>query len=156
MRRGRRAPALPAVSLARSRLLAIGLAVLHGGGLAALAAAGLAPAARLGLAAALAVSAYASLRRWYFDPAGERVVGLRSAQAGVLELVLGDGTILQASVAPSSAVLGPLIVVMGRDEDGHMHRIVVLPDSTDADSRRRLRVWLRWASRPDSVPDAVA
>ena len=54
------------------------------------------------------------------------------------------GTLAQATV------LGPLVVLALRESGGATLRLPVYPDSTDADTQRRLRVLLRhgWRAEP--------
>ncbi|TXH12560.1 MAG: hypothetical protein E6R00_11855 [Gammaproteobacteria bacterium] len=74
-----------------------------------------------------------------------------------LDLLLGDGQRISATVAPGTAVFPGLIVLRARDREGTGRRtLVLLPDSVAAGEFRRLRLWLRWSAalRPGDGDDA--
>ncbi len=75
---------------------------------------------------------------------------------GGLQLRTGSGEWMAASVLPDSFVSIWLCVVR-LQADGKRRTLTLLPDSAEAESLRRLRVWLRWGAhrRSDkSVRDA--
>lgn len=138
-----------------SRLLVLWLLFVHLIAAAGLVASALGLPVKLLLAGALAVSCAICTSRELNDY-GAKVVQLRGTTAGNLELILSDGTIYQAEIMSESRILGPLTLLAWRTADAQCRRIVLLPDSTDADSTRLLRVWMRQAPRAQSTPDPIA
>ena len=133
-----------ACELRRSRVELLAILLLTAAALAAPWAAPLAEGARAVLSlAALAAGGYAawerSRRRWTaLALSGDGAVALRAgAQAE------WRGTLQQATV------LGPILVLAVRAEDGASFRLPLYPDSADRDMLRRLRVLLRHGWRPE-------
>ena len=144
----RSAPTL-VCELSRSRLE---LAVLAGLALAALAAPILAPiqpAARAALIAGALLATAAALaairrRDWTsLTLRGDGGATLRRAGGAEWIASLVDG-----------AVLGPLVVLTLRGPDGRMTRLPLYPDAVDRETRRRLRVLLRYGWRAEP-PGAI-
>ena len=69
--------------------------------------------------------------------------GLRVSQSGQVELL--DGEWWAAGILGRPVVLPWLVSLTLEGDAGTKRRLVVLPDSTEADLFRKLRVWLKWA-----------
>jgi len=140
----RSAPTL-VCELARSRAELLAIGVLTTAALAAPWLAALAAGWRAALVAGAVAAGAFALREWRRRPwtalalAGDGTAVLRAQ--GLPEW---RGTLTQATV------LGPLVVLALKDAGGASLRLPIYPDSTDADTRRRLRVLLRhgWRAEP--------
>lgn len=65
----------------------------------------------------------------------------------VVKLELRDGKAVSVTLASESLVTPWLVLLVVVPEGGAgEHRLLILPDSLDAESFRQLRVWLRWGS----------
>ncbi|MGE5321192.1 MAG: protein YgfX [Hyphomicrobiaceae bacterium] len=133
------------IVLRRSPTLALLIALVHGGGLACLPAVALVVWIKLALAAAVGVSLVLSLRRVALLCAPNAIVELGLGSDGTLQYVQQNGQGGHAVVLADSAVHALMTVVRLQAEGERWARsVVVLPDSTDGEQFRRLRVWLRW------------
>jgi hypothetical protein len=74
--------------------------------------------------------------------------GLRLAQGGQLRLKLHDWQ--SAEMTGQPVVLPWLVNIRLALSDGRQVRLLLWPDSADADALRKLRAWLRWGYRPPS------
>jgi toxin CptA len=107
---------------------------------------------RLAIAAALAASLVRALRHGALLRSPDAVVEVDARDDGHLGLVQRDGVCVDAEVLPATAVYGWAVLLRVRVAGERRARsIVVLADSVDAESFRRLRIWLRW-KRPVSAP----
>lgn len=82
-------------------------------------------------------------------------IGLVTDAEGVV-MLLRDGTQLPCQVLADSVVTPALVVLNVRPRGARSARsIVILPDSLDTETFRRLRVWLRWGGgvATDDVPE---
>lgn len=70
---------------------------------------------------------------------------MRVTAGGMLQCQNGEGEWQDVEVLGDSLVTLALIVLRYRHEAQHVRTLVLLPDSVDAESMRRLRVSLRWA-----------
>ena len=62
-----------------------------------------------------------------------------------MEMRLAEGaTFIAVTLLPGTTVHPWLTALRLRDDDGRVHRLVVLPDAMDRQDFRRLRVFLRW------------
>jgi toxin CptA len=88
-------------------------------------------------------------------PRSCRTLSMNSKGEWYLEL--NDGSVQEAVILPSSFV-APYLTVMNCSLTGRwlQYHIVILPDALDAESFRRLRVWLRWGYQASEAetPDA--
>ena len=133
------------IVLRPSPTLALLIALVHGGALACLPPAALAVWIKLALAAALGASLLLSLRRMALLRAPNAIVELVLGSDGTLEFVQENGQGGHAAVLADSTVHALMTVVRLQPEGERWARsVVVLPDSTDAEQLRRLRIWLRW------------
>ena len=88
-----------------------------------------------------------ALRRSALLLAGDSVVALDPKDDGMLRYVLRNGDEVDADVLADTAVYPFAAAIWMRDRDQRRTRsVLVLPDAIDAESFRRLRVWLRWRS----------
>ncbi len=139
------------IELKPSRLLGLLLAVMAGLAAWALLRAALPDAARWGMAGA--VLALAVWGGWRSRPR-ERI---RRLHDGRVQVADAAGEWSDVEVLGDSFVSPLLIVLRYRVGGGPARRLVLLPDSADADALRRLRVSLRWPPRTGSdirFPDA--
>jgi toxin CptA len=84
-----------------------------------------------------------------------RITGLELRPDGSASVrVAGDWR--DASLAPGGVALPWLVVVPLRFGDGERLRLVLLPDSADADDLRRLRMVLRWRAGQAAIAAASA
>ena len=76
---------------------------------------------------------------------------------GEWRLELHDGSVQDAVILPSSFV-APYLTVLNCSLTGRWSRyhLVILPDALDAESFRRLRVWLRWGYQASEAETADA
>lgn len=139
------------IELKPSRLLGLLLAVMAGLAAWALLRAALPDATRRGMAgAALALAAWGA---WRSRPQ----VRVRRLNDGRVQVADVAGAWFDVEVLGDSFVSPLLIVLRYRVGGGPAKRLVLLPDSADADALRRLRVSLRWPPRTRSdtrFPDA--
>lgn len=70
---------------------------------------------------------------------------VRVTAGGMLQCLNGEGEWQDVEVLGDSLVSLALIVLRYRHETQRVRTLVLLPDSVDAESLRRLRVSLRWA-----------
>jgi toxin CptA len=139
------------IVLRPSPTLALLIALVHGGGLACLPPVALAVWIKLALAAALGVSLVLSLRRMALLRAPNAIVELVLGSDGTLQFVQENGQGGNAAVLADSAVHALMTVVRLQPEGERWARsVVVLPDSTDGEQFRRLRIWLRWQAALNS------
>ena len=142
------------ISISRSPLMAAVLTVMH----AAAAACLLAYAPRLSWVlagvGALVASLVFHLWRDALLLASHSLVEISVLEDGSCVLLDRGGVELQGRVMKSTFVSPLLIAINVRQESGGHRSLVLLPDSAPAEDRRRLRVWLRHAIRPDQTGSA--
>lgn len=81
---------------------------------------------------------------WRMEGAGPR--GLRVTQSGQVEIYMNDW---QSAVVKGQPVVLPwLVSLTAQPENGKARRLMIWPDTVDADSLRKLRVWLKWGYQP--------
>jgi toxin CptA len=73
-----------------------------------------------------------------------RPLGLRISQSGQMEILLDDWQ--AANIQGQAVVLPWLISLTAILENGAAKKLVLWPDSADADTLRKLRVWLKWGN----------
>ncbi|HSC79878.1 MAG TPA: protein YgfX [Chitinolyticbacter sp.] len=101
----------------------------------------------VGSLVAIAISASSAAR--------QPMAGTLSAPGdGTLWLDSGSGAVL-IDVLPGSLVTASLVVLRYRNESGQRGALTLWPDSADADSLRRLRIWLRWQRPAPAEPASV-
>ncbi len=132
------------IELKPSRLLGLLLAAMAGLATWALARAALPDVARWGMAGA--VIALAAWGAWQSCPR----VRVRRLNDGRVQVADAAGDWSDVEVLNDSFVSPLLIVLRYRVGGGPAKRLVLLPDSADADALRRLRVSLRWPPRTRS------
>lgn len=133
------------VSLRPSWILAAILAAAHGAAIAAVALAGMPPWLQLIAIAALAVSLMFEIRQTVLLRAPDAVVAIEIASDDALSVQTRRGDWIRCEVLGSTYVTYFLAIVNLREQGGgRVKRAVILPDSTDAEDFRKLRVWLRW------------
>lgn len=77
---------------------------------------------------------------WRTEHVGPR--GLRVTQSGQIEIFMNDW---QPAVIKGQPVALPwLVSLTAQPENGKACRLMIWPDTVDADSLRKLRVWLKW------------
>lgn len=104
---------------------------------------------------ALAVNLVHTLRRQAWRSSARSLVRIELSDNLDLAVETRTGCRHAGSVLGSSFVAPWLVVIHFREEGGRLPRaIVVPPDSTDAESHRALRVWLRWRPRAGAAQDA--
>lgn len=82
------------------------------------------------------------------------VSALSLSQSSKLQLTYQDGRQVEVMVLASSFVTAYLTILNLRDlESGRQVHLLLLPDNTDAEAFRQLRVWLRWGY--DELKDSV-
>jgi toxin CptA len=133
-----------------SPLLAIVLVFVHG----AAAACALAYLPAWGpsalVSAAIAVSLVIHLRRDGLRLSDDAVVGVTLKEAAACEFATRGGSSLDA-VVDRSTFVSPLLIVINASAEGRRCSVALLPDSAPSDDLRRLRVWLKYRSRPDAT-----
>lgn len=96
----------------------------------------------------LAWSCFHSLRKSALLLAHSSVTGLQFDESGVCRFQSRDGDWQEATLLPSSSVFSWLVVLnFNVTPFWKGRRAVILADSTDAESFRKLRVMLRWKYR---------
>ncbi|MGH8630927.1 MAG: protein YgfX [Burkholderiales bacterium] len=100
---------------------------------------------RVALLGALAVSLVRSARRHALRGSPHACTALEVHRDGSTQWWLRSGTALTGRVLGESFVSPFLTVVaLRRDDNGRRAGIVLLPDSSETDALRALRVWLRF------------
>lgn len=128
------------LTLRPSRIYPALLALAHGLALAGIWLASLPPWIKV-----LAVFALIGGAAWLWRESRNSARGMRVSQSGQIEL-LGEGW-QPVRVKGCPVVLPWLVSFMLEHEDGRQARLMLWPDSTEADLFRKLRVWLRWGYR---------
>ncbi len=87
-----------------------------------------------------------ALRCHVLKHAAHAVVQIDINRRGELTVLLADGQLLPVTLNGHS-VVSPYVVVLLFQVKATSRRlnVVILPDATDAECLRQLRVWLRWA-----------
>jgi len=135
------------MKLRPSRQMSIALTLLHLGALACLAPLAFSVWLKVPLVLAVVASLMVALRRSALLLAGDSVVALDPKDDGMLRYVLRNGDEVEADVLADTAVYPFAAAIWMRDRDQRRTRsVLVLSDAIDAESFRRLRVWLRWRS----------
>lgn len=128
------------LTLRPSRVYRLILASAHGFALAGIWLAALPLWTRALMTAALFAGAAWS---WRENASGPR--GLRISQSGQIEIL--DGEWQPAGIRGRPVVLPWLVSLTLEPEAGKTRKLILWPDSTEADLFRKLRVWLRWGSQ---------
>lgn len=132
------------IRLRASYRLATVLTLAHAGAIALLWP--LAPAVQATAAAALALSLASALRRTALLKSSSAIIALEFAENGGVCYQTRQGPWHAARVLPSSVVMPELTILNLRcDDSGRVRHVVLMFDSADADTYRRLRVRLRWS-----------
>lgn len=138
-------PARLRIELKPSRQLALLLGVAHAltAGSVLLLPVGL--GVRIALLTLIALSLARSIRHPAVSASPQAFTALEVHRDGSVQWWRRSGGALSGRVLGESFV-SPLLTVVAlrRDDDGRSERIVLLPDSADADALRALRVWLRF------------
>jgi toxin CptA len=127
-----------------SRSLATIFALAHGAALAALIPLAFPAWAKAALALVILFSLWHHLRRdtLLSEPSSCTALVL---EKGAVALTLRDGKSLAGTVSRDSVVTPLLTLLNIKTGRGLLSRsVIILPDSMDAESFRRLRVWLKW------------
>lgn len=133
------------VYLKPSRQLAALLIVMHGTMVPLVGLLSTAWLFKLAILGLLVVSLYYYLNRYALLRASKAVIALKLVDVGNCELVMRDGTKFTCTVSGQSYVSARLTVLILQPLEHWAQRsVVILPDSTDADTFRRLRIILRW------------
>ena len=98
---------------------------------------------KLPVAAAVVAQWTHTWRRYVVLTAPAAVKSLIRATDGGWELCRGDGRCCTARLLPAAYVHPLLVVLRFATEEKHRYAVVIPADSLDADSHRRLRVYLR-------------
>lgn len=131
------------LNLRPSRVYRLILALAHG-----LALAGIWLAALLVWVKGLLALALFAGAVWLWRENSNGPRSLRVSQSGQIEIL--DVEWLPASIKGQAVVLLWLVSLNAVLENGAVEKLLIWPDSADADGLRKLRVWLRWGSRqPD-------
>ena len=100
------------------------------------------------------VSLYWSLGRHALQWFARAPVSLRIAAENALVVGLRGGLELQGQVLAGSFVHPWITVLNVRPSGGRVsYHVILVPDGADADTFRRLRIWLRWTSPAKDVQD---
>lgn len=134
------------ISLHASRSLAWLLGAVHAAAIAAILSMPLAWWLRLAGCAILLASGIGLVIRQALLKAPDSIIRLRLAQDGSCELRTRDQRVINGMLQPAWFA-SPLMVVLRVASPGRRlaQGITVLPDAADADSQRRLRIFLRFA-----------
>jgi len=81
---------------------------------------------------------------WLWRENSNQPRALRVSQSGQIELL--DGEWLPASIKGQAVVLPWFVSLEVVPDAGKTRRLALLPDSTEAEGFRKLRVWLKWAA----------
>jgi toxin CptA len=100
------------------------------------------------LGACISLSLAHSLLRHGFLRTGAALLAIELREYDSASVETPDGQWQEARVLPTTYVSALLTVINVRVPPGVFARhMVIAPDSTDPESFRRLRVWLRWKYR---------
>lgn len=103
---------------------------------------------------AILLTAVMTIRRHVLLTQSNAVSALSLSQSSKLQLTYQDGREVEVMVLASSFVTAYLTILNLRDlENGRQVHLLLLPDNTDAEAFRQLRVWLRWGY--DELKDSV-
>jgi toxin CptA len=130
------------VALRPSPVVAVAVGTIHAAALVG-AALGLPPLAAGLAGAGIALSAVHHLRV-VLHCSPQSVTGIEFGPAGRVALAAPDGAWREATLLGGVVPARWLAVVVARGADRRIRAMVVVPGSADAESFRRLRVWLRW------------
>ncbi len=134
------------VSIGTSRILAAVLVSLHLAGMVAVGVLPLAWWIRLTAFALLLASASLTVRRYALVKGAQACSRLRIANDGFCKLELDDGRAVTGRLLSGWFASPLLIVAQIRCEDEWLARkLVLLPDSSDSETLRRLRIFLRFS-----------
>jgi hypothetical protein len=137
-----------------SARLAAGLCLVHALGAGALWLAPLPVAGQMLLTLAIAASLVFYIARDAALHTAGAIVALEIKEDGGLAFQTRSGDWIEAEVLGSSYVSARFTLVNLRPRGGRRVRhLILLADSLDPRDFRRLRVWLRWAARPESGPE---
>lgn len=129
------------LELRPSRLLVVALGIVHAAAGVAVFLADVPAWVKLGLIAAVGASlARAGLRHGWSR--GRDFIARIELVDGRWRLETGAGAVGRADLSGGYAHPG-IVILNFRLEDGRRRSLALLPDSADAESLRRLRVWLR-------------
>jgi hypothetical protein len=127
------------LTLRPSRVFAAVLVLAHGLAMLGIWLAALPVSVKALMTAALVAGALWSWREHSRSPRG-----LRVSQSGQLEVL--DDAWQSASIEGQPVVLLWYVTLKLAPESGKTRRLALLPDCTEADGFRKLRVWLKWAT----------
>lgn len=105
--------------------------------------------------AIIIVSIYTILHHGLLSMPGS-IVGLQVNIKNELNVIRKDGKKVTVRVAVNTTVTTHLVVINFRELNTSLHQrifnqaLIVMPDSTEAEAFRQLRVWLRWANAETS------
>jgi len=142
------------ISISRSPLMAAVLTLMHAASAACLLAYAPALVWRLAAVGVLVASLVYHLRRDALLLSPGSLVEIVLNEDGTCVLLDRSGVELQGGVMRSTFVSTLLIAINVRQDSGGHRSLVLLPDSAPAEDRRRLRVWLRHAMRPEQTGSA--
>jgi toxin CptA len=127
------------LNLRPSRVYRVILALAHGLALAGIWLAALPVWAKVLMTVVLLIGGV-----WLWRENSNGLRSLRVSQSGQIELL--DGEWLPAGIKGQAVVLPWFVSLELVPEAGKTRRLALLPDSTEADGFRKLRVWLKWAA----------
>jgi len=100
----------------------------------------------------LAVSLYYYLRRYAWLVSSQSVMALHLTGRNHCKIITRAGKSIDTVIDASTFAAPYMTVLCLQVKRPHRYRtVVILPDSIDANSFRRLRIWLKWKWQADSV-----
>ena len=141
---------LQRIEIKPSIRLTIAVCALHLGAAAAIGFSALSPWLRVGLTAAIGAGLVWSLLSRVALRAAESIVGLEITAAGGFSYLTRCGAWHVCELLGTSYV-SPQLTILNLRAEGRcfVRHVVLVPDNVEARDFRRLRTWLRWASRPE-------
>ena len=131
------------VTIQPSRILLLALGILHGLAAWAVVLTAVPAAVQGGLLLLLAISLARQCWLYLHFPAGQEIRALGVDRKNGLWIELAGQDAQPAEL--ENAWLGPGLGVATVRSANRTHRILWMPDSADAETLRRWRVWLRWS-----------
>jgi toxin CptA len=133
------------IALRSSRLLAVIMALAHGAAIAVVVLVDIPVPVKAVAAAGLAGYWLVIVRRQSLLLTADSAVAIEISSDGNFSIQTRRGEWSECEVLGSTYVTPWLTVLNLREsEDRASRRIVILPDSVDAEDFRKLRLWLRW------------
>ena len=140
------------LSLRPSRLLATLLALAHGAAIAIILFVSIPPWVQAIAVTCLVVQLIFVVRRYALLLAPDSPVAIEIHSDNTISGQARRGKWSEYAVLGDSYVTAFLTVLNLRGAESHaVKRVVILPDSMDAEEFRRLRVWLRWREATQSA-----